>query len=59
MNVGVAGAGRSTATRRLSEGDVPGACEALTWWNKAGGRVVAGLRNRRTEEYGYRMREAS
>nr|WP_231119180.1 glycoside hydrolase family protein [Rhodovulum sp. MB263] len=55
----MAGAGRSTATRRLSEGDVPGACEALTWWNKAGGRVVAGLRNRRTEEYGYRMREAS
>ncbi|TDX19319.1 lysozyme [Rhodovulum visakhapatnamense] len=59
INVGVAGVGRSTATRRLNAGDVPGACEALTWWNKAGGRVVAGLRNRRTEEYGYCMREAS
>ncbi|WP_245943272.1 glycoside hydrolase family protein, partial [Rhodovulum viride] len=34
FNVGVASAGRSTATRRLNAGDVPGACEALTWWNK-------------------------
>ncbi|PTW51921.1 phage lysozyme [Rhodovulum kholense] len=40
INVGVAGAGRSTATRRLNAGDVPGACEGLTWWNKAGEEVV-------------------
>lgn len=50
-NVGVAGAGNSTATRRLNSGDIPGACTALTWWNKAGGRVIRGLVNRRTQEY--------
>jgi lysozyme len=50
-NVGISGIGRSTATRRLNAGDIPGACKALTWWNKAGGRVVPGLVNRRTEEW--------
>lgn len=49
-NVGVAGAGGSTAVRRLNAGNVPGACEALTWWNKAGGRVLRGLVARRAEE---------
>ncbi|MEO1733567.1 MAG: lysozyme [Pseudomonadota bacterium] len=49
-NVGVAGAGRSTAVRRLNDGSIAGACDALTWWNKAGGRVVRGLVNRRSEE---------
>jgi GH24 family phage-related lysozyme (muramidase) len=51
-NVGIAGAGRSTATRRLNGGDVAGACTAIGWWNKAGGRVVRGLVNRRAEEVG-------
>ncbi|MEL7395392.1 MAG: lysozyme [Pseudomonadota bacterium] len=50
FNVGIAGAGKSTATRRLNAGDIRGGCEALTWWNKAGGRVVRGLVNRRAEE---------
>lgn len=50
FNVGIAGAGRSTATRRLNAGNIAGGCEALTWWNKAGGRVVRGLVNRRAEE---------
>ncbi|AUQ89419.1 MULTISPECIES: lysozyme [Phaeobacter] len=49
-NVGIRGAGRSTATRRLNAGDVLGGCVALGWWNKAGGRVVRGLVNRRAEE---------
>lgn len=49
-NVGIRGAGRSTATRRLNAGNVYGGCEALTWWNKAGGRVVRGLVRRRSEE---------
>ncbi|QQA43966.1 lysozyme [Pelagovum pacificum] len=49
-NVGTAGAGGSTATRRLNAGDIAGGCEALTWWNKAGGRVMRGLVNRRAEE---------
>ncbi len=50
-NVGVHGAGKSTATRRLNSGDIEGGCEALTWWNKAGGRVVRGLVRRRTDEH--------
>lgn len=50
-NVGIRGAGRSTATRRLNNGDIAGGCKALTWWNKAGGRVVRGLVNRRSAEY--------
>ncbi|NRB18312.1 MAG: lysozyme [Rhodobacteraceae bacterium] len=50
-NVGVRGAGRSTATRRLNAGDIAGGCQALTWWNKAGGRVVRGLVRRRSDEY--------
>ncbi len=49
-NVGIRGAGRSTATRRLNAGDIAGGCAALGWWNKAGGRVVRGLVNRRAEE---------
>jgi GH24 family phage-related lysozyme (muramidase) len=49
-NVGIAGAGRSTATRRLNAGDIRGGCEALTWWSRAGGRVVRGLVRRRAEE---------
>jgi len=49
-NVGVRGTGRSTATRRLNAGDIKGGCHALGWWNKAGGRVVRGLVNRRAEE---------
>lgn len=50
-NVGIAGAGRSTATRRLNAGDIAGGCTALTWWNKAGQRVVRGLVNRRAGDY--------
>ncbi len=49
-NVGIVGAGKSTATRRLNAGDIRGGCEALGWWNKAGGRVIRGLVNRRAEE---------
>ncbi|WP_339112890.1 lysozyme [Thioclava sp. GXIMD2076] len=52
INVGISSAGRSTATRRLNAGNVTGACEALTWWNKAGGRVILGLVNRRSAERG-------
>ena len=49
-NVGIAGAGKSTATRRLNAGDIAGGCEAIAWWNKAGQRVIRGLVNRRAEE---------
>lgn len=49
-NVGIRAAGRSTATRRLNGGNIVGGCHALGWWNKAGGRVIRGLINRRQEE---------
>lgn len=50
FNIGWHGAGSSTATRRLNAGDIEGGCEAISWWNRAGGRVVRGLVRRRTEE---------
>nr|WP_321980131.1 lysozyme [uncultured Cohaesibacter sp.] len=49
-NAGVYAIGRSTATRRLNAGNIKGGCQALTWWNKAGGRVIRGLVNRRARE---------
>lgn len=49
-NIGVGAVTRSTALRMLNEGRIAAACEALTWWNKSGGRVVRGLVNRRSEE---------
>ncbi|MBN9243926.1 MAG: lysozyme [Mesorhizobium sp.] len=50
FNCGVTAIGKSTATRRLNAGDVAGGCEALTWWDKAGGRVLRGLFERRRRE---------
>jgi lysozyme len=40
----------STVARRANAGDLRGACEAIPAWNKAGGRVVQGLVNRRAAE---------
>jgi lysozyme len=50
FNCGIGAIGKSTATRRLNAGDIAGGCHALTWWNKAGGRVIRGLTNRRARE---------
>ncbi|RUY12605.1 hypothetical protein EOA25_02815 [Mesorhizobium sp. M2A.F.Ca.ET.040.01.1.1] len=50
FNVGVAGIGKSTATRRLNAGDIAGGCQALTWFDKAGKRVLRGLFERRQRE---------
>lgn len=50
-NVGVGAFCRSTTARRLNAGDVRGACEAAVWFNKAGGRRVKGLVNRRAAEH--------
>lgn len=55
-NVGVSGTSKSTAVRRLNASDIKGACDALGWWNKAGGRVIRGLANRRAEETSLCMR---
>ncbi|MBT8152759.1 lysozyme [Epibacterium ulvae] len=49
-NVGVGAACRSTLVRKANVGDVRGACNELPRWNRAGGRVVRGLTNRRMSE---------
>jgi GH24 family phage-related lysozyme (muramidase) len=49
-NCGVAAIGKSTATRRLNAGDITGGCDALTWWDRAGKRVIRGLFERRKRE---------
>mgnify|MGYP001135066320 CR=1 FL=1 len=56
-NIGIAAAGGSTALRRLNAGNVPGACDAITWWTKAGGRVIRGLVIRRADERALCLRE--
>ncbi|WP_298986249.1 lysozyme [uncultured Roseibium sp.] len=50
-NIGVGAFCRSTARKRLNRGDHKGACNAATWFNKAGGRTIKGLVNRRTAEH--------
>ncbi|MBN9046220.1 MAG: lysozyme [Rhizobiales bacterium] len=46
-NVGVSTVCRSTAARRVTARNWAGACQAMTWFNQAGGRVIAGLKKRR------------
>ncbi|WP_109317196.1 lysozyme [Pseudovibrio ascidiaceicola] len=50
-NIGAGAFCKSTARRRLNEGNWAGACKAATWFNRAGGRKVQGLVNRRQAEY--------
>lgn len=50
-NIGQANYARSTARRLWNAGDLKGGCNALLRWNRAGGRVVRGLVNRRAAEY--------
>jgi lysozyme len=40
----------STVRKRLDAGDIKGACDAFLRWNRAGGKVIKGLVNRREEE---------
>jgi lysozyme len=49
-NVGTGGFCKSTVARKANAGDFQGACDALLAWNKAGGKVVKGLANRRADE---------
>lgn len=49
-NIGVGAFCGSSMSKRAKAGDLPGACDALTMWNKAGGKVVKGLVNRRAAE---------
>ncbi len=50
-NIGVGAFCRSTARKRIDRGDIRGACDAATWFNKAGGRTIKGLVNRRAAEH--------
>jgi len=50
-NVGIGGACGSTLVRKLNAGEPPAQwCQELLRWNRAGGRAVQGLTNRRTAE---------
>lgn len=49
-NIGSGAFCKSTMARRAMAGDLRGACDALMMWNKAGGKVVRGLTNRRAAE---------
>lgn len=49
-NIGINGFCGSTAVKRFNAGDEAGACEAIQMWNKAGGKVINGLVNRRQAE---------
>jgi lysozyme len=50
-NVGVFAFCTSTLNKKLNSGNYDGACKELLNWDKAGGKVVAGLTKRRQEEY--------
>lgn len=49
-NIGIKGFCGSSMSRKALAGDLKGACDALLLWNKAGGKVVKGLVNRRNAE---------
>lgn len=49
-NVGQGNLCKSSVARELNKGHVQAGCNALLQWNKAGGRVLKGLTNRRTAE---------
>lgn len=49
-NVGTGAACGSTLVRLLNQGQYVAACDQLLRWNRAGGRVVRGLTNRRKAE---------
>jgi lysozyme len=49
-NIGIKAFCHSSMQRLINAGDIRGACNALTNWTMAGGRVIAGLVKRRQEE---------
>ena len=56
-NIGAGAWRKSTALKRLNNRNYAGAGEAILWWNKAGGKVVQGLVNRREAERALFMRD--
>lgn len=51
FNVGRQGVCGSTLQRKANARDLKGACAQLLRWNRAGGKEVPGLTNRRKSEY--------
>lgn len=49
-NIGVGAFAKSTVARMIKAGNLNNAAEAFLMWNKAGGKVVKGLDNRRHVE---------
>lgn len=49
-NIGTRAFCGSTVARRANSGDIRGACNAIPMWNRASGKVVTGLVNRRADE---------
>lgn len=49
-NIGPAAFCDSTLVRKLNAGDYAGACAEISRWDRAGGRVLAGLTKRRAAE---------
>lgn len=50
FNVGASAFLRSTMLRKLAAGDVAGAAREFPRWNRAGGKTLQGLTNRRADE---------
>jgi lysozyme len=49
-NIGPGAFKKSSVAKRFNEGNIAAAAEALRMWNKAGGKVLQGLVNRREDE---------
>ncbi|WP_343609376.1 lysozyme [Novosphingobium sp.] len=58
-NVGVAGYCRSSIPGKINTGHIHEACDALLSFNRAGGRVIAGLTARRERERAICMKDAA
>ena len=50
FNVGLGNLQKSTIRMKVNRGDFEGAAEGFLDWNKAGGKVLKGLTNRRNDE---------
>lgn len=50
-NIGLGAWKSSTLLKKLNNQEYEAACEQILRWNKAGGKVVKGLQNRREDEY--------
>jgi len=49
----------STMRRQINAGQIAASCTSLTWFNRAGGRVVIGLVNRRAREKAICLKDAA